>query len=158
MPAAALAASAVVAGCGGVSSSTAVGASASSTAALTIVKAALIKRADAICRHTDNVQKARLTTWEKRHPNASLLNTGEQEKALVYAAIPPLAAEIDAISALGVPQGGAPKVGAIVSGWRSALRKIEQKPSLLLEGGEGQFTAPDNLAAEYGFKDCAKAL
>jgi hypothetical protein len=153
----ALAASAAATGCGG-GSSTAAENQGSTSDTATITKAVLIKKGDAICRHTDDVQKARLAGWEKQHPKESLIETSVQQRALVYAAIPPLASEIEAIAALGLPKGQEGAVEAIVSGWRGALKGIEQMPSLLLEAGEGPFTQPDKLAGDFGFKDCAKAL
>jgi hypothetical protein len=138
----------------------------SSTAAVTqdpgdgpvITKAALIRQGDAICRRTDEIQRARLVSWERKHPQASLIYAKVQERALIFAAIPPLGSEIKSIADLGIPRGDKATVEPILDGWQAALKEIERKPSLLLEGGEGPFTEPDALAKKYGFKACAKAL
>jgi hypothetical protein len=153
----ALAISLVLAGCGG-SSSTAAGNGGGTSSRATITKAALIKKGDAICRRTDVAQKERLATYEKKHGGKPLVSPSAQEKSLAYAALPPIATEIEAIAALGAPEGEVASVDAIVSGWRGALKQLEQKSSLLLGTTEGPFTAPDKLAGEFGFKDCAKAL
>jgi hypothetical protein len=152
-----LAASAAVSGCGG-GSSTAADNQRSTVGGATITKAILITKGDAICRHTDVVQKKRFAAYEKKHAGESLLSSSAREKALAYAAMPPLATEIEGIATLGSPEGEVGVVDDIISGWRGALKRLEQKPSLLLSFTEGPFTRPDKLAGDFGFKDCAKAL
>lgn len=154
---AALMASLAISACGG-GSSTAAGTRASMGGGATITKAALIKKGDAICRHTDVEQKERLAEYQKKHGGKSSPLTVVQEKALAYAAIPPIAIEIEAVAALGAPEGEVAAVDAIISGWRGALKQFEQNHNLLVGTTEGPFTAPDKLAGEFGFKDCAKAL
>jgi len=135
----------VLASCGGGSSTAADHAS--------LTKAELISKADAICRHTDVVQKERLAAYEAAHPQEV-----QEEAELRQAAFPPIGTEIKRVAALGSPPGDALQMGKILSGWRTALEAVNRNPKLVEGLTEGPFQEPDKLAAEYGFKDCAKAL
>lgn len=123
-----------------------------------ITKAELIGRGDAICRKTDMTQKAAVNAYSKQNPG-KLLGKANQEVILKKVAFPPIAVEIEELSALGAPQGDEGVVDAIITGLETALDEAQSDPSTLLVGfGEGPFAKPDKLAGKYGFKDCAKAL
>ncbi len=141
-----LAAVIVLAGCGG----------SSAADDPSITKAELITRGDAICRQTDVIQKERLAAYEKAHPKV-FLGGAAGEKALRLTVFPPIGVEIKKVAALGIPGGDRVQLHAILNGWSNALKKVERKPAFVLTG-EGPFTRPDQLAARYGFKDCAQAL
>jgi hypothetical protein len=146
-----------LAGCGGGGSSDPV-AQASTVANVSVVtKAELIKKGDAICRHTDIVQKERIAAYEKKHPGVTLVGP-TAETVLRKVAFPPIAVEIEKVAVLGFPNGDEKQLKEILSGWKTALKETNQKPALVMGVGEGPFTRPDELAAKYGFKDCAKAL
>lgn len=121
-----------------------------------ITKAELIRRGDAICRETDETQRSALTTYEKKHGRA----TSPQgiANALVRVALPPIGREIAKLAALGAPRGDELQVEIILTELEKALKSAMRHPNTLLGTGEGEFDKPDELAAIYGFKDCAKAL
>ena len=152
---AAIAISVGLAACGGGSSSTDGGGS--TTADPGITKAELIKQGDAICTATDKKQDAALKAYEKKHPN-QLPDTATIEKTIKVVALPPIQAEIEELAALGAPAGEQLRVNQIIDGFEKAVKVATAKPGVLNEEGEGPFTAPDKLAAAYGFKACAQAL
>jgi hypothetical protein len=133
-------------GCGGGSST---------AAEVTITKAVLIKKGDAICRHTDTVQRERLASYETLNGGSPGTSTGQTLSPIV---LPPIATEIREVAALGSPKEAESQMSAIIRGWKAGLAKFEEKPSLLLASTEGPFVHPNKLAGEFGFKDCAKAL
>jgi hypothetical protein len=142
-----------VVGCGGSDSTAATKAPSSSSA---ITKGELIRKGDAICRKTDEVQKVAVAAYEKKHGKVRAL--GDVEKMLVKVALPPIETEIEELAALGAPRGDINKIHAIIDGFEKALHGAEKNPTTLLGSDEGEFAAPDKLAGIYGFKDCAKAL
>jgi hypothetical protein len=143
-----------LAGCGGNDSTAASNKGSPADGAIT--RAELIKRGDAICRKTDEIQKKALAAYEKKHGNAVAF--GDVEKALVRAALPPIRTEIDELATLGAPSGDELQIEIILTGFEKALKAAEAHPNTLLGTGEGEFATPDKLAGIYGFKDCAKAL
>lgn len=122
-----------------------------------ITKDDFIKKADAICRRTDSVQRKRLAAYEKAHPTVVVAGaTGE--KIVKMLLLPPIATEIQQIAALGFPRDTNQQLKPILAGWKAALRASERDPGLIMGFGEGPFGRPDKLAATFGFSDCAKAL
>jgi hypothetical protein len=153
----AVAALLALAACGGGSPSDTSGASGGTNAsAPAITKAALIKKADAICRQTDEVQRKAFNVYSKRH-EVVLGDTPKMRKAMTTVLLPPVEVELKEIAALGAPAVD-PDLGAIMTGWEKALRESLSNPSLLLGTGVGPFTKPDELAGKYGFKDCENVL
>jgi hypothetical protein len=144
----------IVAGCG---SSSGDGTQGRMSADSTLTKAQFIKRADAICRRTDTVQKEQLAAYEKAHPKLVLAGP-PGEKAVKAVLLPPIGTELQQIAALEAPGETQAQLAPIYRGWTAALRVVQRKPVLIMGFGEGPFTQPDRLAAAFGFKDCAKAL
>jgi hypothetical protein len=140
-----------LAGCG---DSTAASKASPSTSSIT--KAELIMKGDAICRRTDTVQRGAVAAYERKHGKVTAI--GEVEKMLAKVALPPIGTEIRELAALGAPDGNELQIKAIIVGFEKALKRAENNPGTLLGTDEGEFAAPDKLAATYGFKDCAKAL
>lgn len=121
-----------------------------------IIKAELIRQGDAICRKTDEVQRAALAAYEKKHGKTTSFE--EVETELVKAALPPIGREIEELEALRRPPGDEFQIEIILTELKKALKSAREHPNTLLGTGEGEFGKPDELAAIYGFKDCAKAL
>jgi predicted signal transduction protein with EAL and GGDEF domain len=153
----AMAALLVSSGCGGGEASGAAGISSSAAPATAAAKAKLIERADAICRKTDEDQKAALRAYFDRH-EVELTNSTEMEKAISRAEIPPLRSEIETIAAMPVPAGEEAAMSAIVAGWRQALKTAQEQPGAVFGFGGRLFEKPDELARRFGFEDCAEAL
>jgi hypothetical protein len=139
-------------GCGtGSSSATADGSSA------TITRAELINRGDAICRNTDQIQKAALAAFKNKHGSGPSQLDGEQ--LLIKFGFPPIKVEIRELDALGTPKGAGATIGEWLHELKEALRSAERNPKLFVQvGGSPEFIKADELAKKYGFKDCADAL
>jgi hypothetical protein len=126
--------------------------------ATAITKAELIKKGDAICRKTDEIQTSAWNAYGKKHPEV-MATKAAAIKALKKVGLPPIGTEIDELAALGAPGGGdQAKMTKILAGFERGLEALERKPSLGLKLTGGPFADPDQLAAQYGFKDCADAL
>jgi len=146
-----------IAACGGESSSDSSDANEGTNAsAPALTKAALIKKADAICRATDEVQRKAFNVYSKKH-EVVLGDTPKMRRAMTTVLLPPVEVELEEIAALGAPAVDA-EFAAVMSGWENALRESLRNPSLLLGAGVGPFTKPDELAGKYGFKDCENVL
>jgi hypothetical protein len=144
----------VLAGCGGGNSSTL--GDPGSTGEGAITKAELISKGDAICRRADKIRLERLHAYTKKHPESSYSVAG-LETEIKQAFLPPVAAEIEELVALEVPEGDAAELEKILKGFEKAVHMAEKKPRIILQP-TGPFQVPDELAARYGFKDCAQPL
>jgi hypothetical protein len=145
-------AAAILGGCGSGSSSATVDGSAA-----TITKAKLISQGDAICRKTDEIQKASLAAYKKERSSGALQLNNEQ--LVIKFGFPPIKAEIRELSALGVPAGDEATISEWLHDLKMALRSSERNPKLFIKvGGIPEFSKADELAKKYGFKDCADAL
>jgi hypothetical protein len=145
-------AAAVLGGCGnGSSSATAGGSSAR------ITKTELIDQGDAICRETDEIQKASLAAYRKQQSSGPLQL--DAEELVIKLAIPPVRAEIRELDALGAPEEDESTIAEWHHELKESLRSAERNPKLFVQvGGSPEFIKADELAKKYGFKDCADPL
>lgn len=146
-----------IAGCGQSSDTAATGNTQGASSGGAITKAALIRRGDAICAKTDKVQQASLVAYERKHPGAVRTPVG-LEAAISEAALKPIVTEIQELAALGAPAGEEATVSAMINGWERALEGAEGNPTVVMKPTGGPFKAPDKLATEYGFEECANAF
>jgi hypothetical protein len=122
-----------------------------------ISKSQLLKKGDAICEKTDKIQIAELNAYFKKHP-ASQKSKAAYVKMIRLAGLPPVANEIEKLTALGAPKGDGGKVGAILASYEKALKTAEANTVSILSVSGGPFAGPEKLAAQYGFKACAEPL
>lgn len=123
-----------------------------------LTKVVFIRKADAICKRTDEIQRGKLGEFTIKHPNAEATAKGNKEMVENFG-LPPLVAQVQKLAALGAPQGEEKEVQAIISGFEKAVEEGQEDPASLLESGAANpFSGPDELAAEYGFKECDSAL
>lgn len=124
-----------------------------------LTKAQFIKRADAICKKTDEDQLESYAQLNKK-ATAENLDTAEQEALFLKSALDSVEAEASQIEALGAPSGDEDQVAAIVEGMETATQQARQIPqsSEVLLKIEQRFASVDKLAAEYGLKECSEAL
>jgi hypothetical protein len=155
-----LAFASVVVGCGGSSDDS--NSSSAQPTSESLTKAEFIKQGDAICKATDEKQKAVLNAYlKKEKPEISSKEAEEalQIKMVEAAGLPPIQAEAEELGELEAPSGDEAEIAAIVAGIEEAAEKAKEDPTSLLEGApKGPFTDVDKLATEYGFKACNNAL
>jgi hypothetical protein len=166
---AAVASLALIAGCGGASGTETTGGSTAKATTLdakptsnknptSISKAELIKKGDAICQLTDQLQVTTLQKYEIENPKVDQSSKAVQERLVVAIGLPRIEGEAAKLAALDVPEGDEQEVEAIVKGIEAAVVKAEEEPAGVLKGGDNPFDEVDKLAADYGFKVCNNAF
>jgi hypothetical protein len=119
------------------------------------LKAAFLKKGDAICEKTDKEQEAGVSAYSKKHPKA-LFTKGSEQRVLVLAVgLPPIVKEANALEALEPPPGDEQQVEEIISAIRRATKEAEADPVEVGKGRPGPFARPNQMAKHYGFKACS---
>jgi hypothetical protein len=143
----ALAAAALVAGCGG-------GDDSGGTATGSISKAAFIKKVDAVCqRGTERMQRA-ILGFLKQHKDVKRPNKAQSEKLVGTAIVPSVKTEIEELKALGAPEGDEERVSAIVGALEEGLETAEGNPEAVVASSDAVFGISGRLAGEYGAEVC----
>ena len=150
-----------IAGCGDSSDATGEGTTASGTTAAedsgaTLTKALVIKKGDAICAKTDDIQRQGLEAFEKKNPGAVQTPKGLEE-VIVEVALPAVSTEIEELKALPAPSDEVAPLTSIYEAMEKALRSAEKNP-LSVGKSLGPFREPAKMAKFFGFRECANAL
>ena len=131
------------AGCGG-------GDSSSSTTAASITKDEFVTQGNQICTDGNKaIQTAAQQTFASGKPSQDDL-----EGFATDTLIPSVQGQIDAIRALGVPEGEEDQVSAFLDAAQADVDKATADPSLALSNGA--FNDVNDLASALGLKECAK--
>jgi hypothetical protein len=141
---------ALIAGCGGGSSTENGGGS--STENDVVLKAEFIKQGDAICKKGNEESETELDEFAKQKGFQSELSKDQIEEAVTAVLLPNLQRQAEELDALGVPAGDEDEVGAIIDSLEETIADIEKDPSTFLE--EGVLAKPIRLENAYGFKVC----
>jgi hypothetical protein len=154
----AVAASLVIAGCGGDDDETTADEGTSgatgATAAAPIALDDWIDQADTICsEETAAIDEAAAETFTQgEQPDEAALTEFAGETV-----IPSLQAQYDAISALPPPEGEEEAAEELLGSLQSAIEEVEQDPSALADqSAEGAFAEANALAAELGLRECGE--
>jgi hypothetical protein len=122
-----------------------------STSAM-ISKAEFLKQGNAICK---NGNKQIQAAAEQQFPKSSgRPSQAEQVKFATQTVIPNIQHQIDAIKALGAPEGDEATVETITSEAQSALDEAKKDPTVLASNGPGIFAKADKFANSYGLNAC----
>jgi hypothetical protein len=115
-----------------------------------LTKAEFLKQGNAVCKKgNDQIDKAANQTFGKKHPSQAELNTFANDTL-----IPVVQQEIDGIRDLNPPSEDADQVNAIVDEAQAALDKGKDDPSLLTSEKADPFKKANQLANDYGLKEC----
>jgi hypothetical protein len=146
----ALAAIVLVAGCGGSDSTT------DETASLT--KAVFVKQGNAICEAGNKEIDAdfeKLATEknlkENQRPPQSVL-----DEAAETILLPSIAKQVEAVAALGAPEGEEETIETFISNAEAELAKAEEDPSQLTEDDSELFTEVNAEARAIGLTACGE--
>jgi hypothetical protein len=144
----------VAVGCGGGDDSTTTdtgtsGATGASGAPLT--KEAFITQADAICKASgDAIGKQANQVFSGQQPSQAEVDQFANEVV-----VPGLREQLDGIRALTPPEGDEDQINAILDAVDEATNQVEADPSLLqASDNEGLFAQANQLAQDYGLKEC----
>jgi hypothetical protein len=115
-------------------------------------KVAYVKRADAICTKTNEIEANGITKWEVEHgakPGYTIKAPSRlQELKLI---MPMIRQEIRELAALKPPPGEEDEVDAFVSAYQEAAK---EKIADLLDGESDKYEKAFLLMRDYGFKTC----
>jgi hypothetical protein len=156
--AAALAAGLIAAGCGDddetttsaattTASTGATGATGATGEALT--KQEFIKQADQICASGDKTINEAFNGLGNGQPSDQ-----EFEQVITDTVVPEVQGEIDGIRALTPPAGDEDAVSAILNAAQGALDEVKDDPSVLQDQQGDPFQEANQLAKDYGLKEC----
>jgi hypothetical protein len=116
----------------------------SSTSALT--KQEFIAQADAICKKGNQ-------TVDKEGQKFFSQKGADPEQFVNKVFVPTIQSELDDVGALMPPAGDEDEVQNLLDAAQQALDKVKQDPALF-EQGQGPFKEANQLAADYGLKEC----
>jgi hypothetical protein len=120
----------------------------------TITKAQFIKKADETCAKAEARQLALVGKFSEQGRPPSKAN----EEALIrFAAVPPLNAEAEELSALPLPSEGSAQAEAFLRAFEAGIEGAEAAPGRLLERARNPFAKAEALAAQFGLKVCGGA-
>jgi hypothetical protein len=139
----------VAAGCGGDDDDEAAGTTAPSEP---LSRQEFVIAADAICASGDReIERQAAQTFGNQEPSEE-----EIEQFATDTIIPNIQSQVDQLRMLVPPEGDEEEVTAILDAAQSGVDEVEQDPSLAAEGSDagGAFTEANNLARDYGLKDC----
>jgi hypothetical protein len=149
----AVAALALIAGCGGGSDSSSTEATAGS-----LSKAEFVKQGNAICARGNKEIEEGFEEFGKEHhfSKQNEPTPAELEEAVEEVLIPKIRKEIDDIRALGAPSGEGSEVETILAAAEKGLEKGEEDPRAMIKEGEGPFKEANELSREYGLVKCGE--
>lgn len=144
--AALVALSALVAGCGG-------GDDGDTT--VTLTKAELIEKGDAICAKANKQSETEAEDFAKENDFELAGASKEQlEEAVAEVLVPSLNQQVEELDALGAPEGDEEQVEEIIVSLEDAAGEIEDDPALVFQGAV--LKEPSQLAKDYGFEVCGE--
>jgi hypothetical protein len=118
-------------------------------------KAEFIKRADAICRHTDQTILVGLRNFTQRRPGAE----GLPKKVIATVALPAIQKEAEEIGSLAPPAGDEQKLRKFVSEIEAGVKEAEQGDvERTFNNDHGTFRRVNKLGTAYGFNACNEPL
>jgi hypothetical protein len=135
----------VVTGCGGGDSS---------TATVSVSKAAFIKKVDAVCQKgTERMQRA-ILVFLKQHKDVKRPNKAQSLKLVGTAIVPSVKIELKELKALEAPEGDGERFDAIVTALEEGLETAEGNPEAVVSSSDAVFGISGRLAGEYGAEVC----
>jgi hypothetical protein len=137
--AAGLAAALVVAGCGSSDS---------------ISKAEFIKKADAVCKKGEEEVQKDFGAFAKTHENVKKPTEADYAELVDAVLVENVEDEVDAIRALGAPEGDEKEVEAMLKAREDSIKKAQANPKAVIRGNEDIFGEASKLAKAYGLKEC----
>jgi hypothetical protein len=142
----------VAAGCGSSSDST------TDTTVVVLTKTEFIKQGDAICAKGSEALSQEAEDFAKENNIDTEKPTKKQQEEVIETVVgPALQAQADELSELGAPDGEEDKTTAIVEALESGAEELEDNPGALLgSGGKSPLDKANELANEFGFKQCGQ--
>jgi ABC-type glycerol-3-phosphate transport system substrate-binding protein len=141
----------VAAGCGSSGDST-------SDTTVVLTKTEFIEQGDAICKKgSESLSKEAEEFAEDNDIDTEKPSEEQQEEVIETVVGPALQTQADELSELGAPDGEEDKTTAIIDALEAGAEEMEDDPGALLDSsGEGPLDKANELANEFGFKQCGQ--
>ena len=141
---AALAAGALVTGCGGGGDDNSTTAASTDTSGQTITKADFLQQGNQICKEGNDQMN------QQRQPdqNSSQAEVADYVQSTI---VPNVQNQIDQLKALGAPAGDEDQVNKILADAQAALDKLKSNPSSI---SDNTFAQANQEAHAYGLTEC----
>jgi ABC-type glycerol-3-phosphate transport system substrate-binding protein len=142
----------VAAGCGSSSDST------TDTTVVVLTKTEFIKQGDAICKKGSESLSQEAEDFADENDIDTEKPTKKQQEEVIETVVgPALQTQADELRELGDPDGEEDKMTAIVDALEAGAKELEDDPGALLEsGGKSPLDEANELANEFGFKQCGQ--
>lgn len=114
-------------------------------------KTEFLREADRICFASEARIEAAADDLARRRGGPSAAAVGRLAERVV---IPALETEVDAIRALGAPEGDEREVEAILDATAAGIESIRARPRALLDGVPAPLRRAQRLAEAYGSREC----
>lgn len=148
----AVAAIAIIAGCGGGSDSSSTEATTSS-----LTKAEFLKQGNAICAKGNKEIEEGFEEFQKENQLQKKRPTKAQlTEAIETIVLPKVRRQIEGVKALAAPSGEEAEVEAITDAAEEALEKGEEDPAALTSEKADPFAKANKLARDYGLVKCGE--
>ncbi len=140
----------VAAGCGSSSDD--------STTVVVLTKTEFIKQGDAICkRGSESLSQEAEDFADENNIDTEKPTKEQQEEVIATVVGPALQTQAEELGELGAPDGEEEKTTAIVDALETGAEELEDNPGALLESsGKGPLDKANELANEFGFKECGQ--
>jgi hypothetical protein len=134
------------------------GSSDDSTDTVVLTKTEFIKQGDAICAKGSKALSQEAEDFADENDIDTNKPTKEQQEEVIAAVVgPALQTQADELSELSAPDGEEDKTSAIIEALESGAEELEDDPGVLLKSsGKGPLDEANELANEFGFKECGQ--
>jgi hypothetical protein len=128
------------------------------TTVVVLTKTQYIKQGDAICKKgSESLSKEAEEFAEANNVDTEKPTKQQQEEVIETVVGPALQAQADELAELGAPAGEEARTAAIVDALETGATELEDNPGALLESnGKGPLDKANELANEFGFKQCGQ--
>jgi hypothetical protein len=126
--------------------------------ALVVSKEEFIRQADLICRAADEAQSRTVDAYEEKHKDFNKSGRRTYYTTLMkVVTLPSVKSQIRKLESLQAPAAEATKVGAIIAGWKAAVKEAEKDVFAAARWwvpARNPFTEISKASLAYGFWDC----
>jgi hypothetical protein len=150
--AAVVAFAAIGAGCGSSDDST------TDTDVVVLTKTEFIKQGDAICKKgSESLSQEAEDFADENNIDTEKPTKEQQEEVIETVVAPALLGQAEELNELGAPEGEEDKAAAVFEALEAGAEEMEGDPASLLESkGAGPLDKANELASEFGFKECGQ--
>jgi len=120
-------------------------------------KAEYIKQGDALCKKGSGEIEKEVETYAQENDISLKKEPSEEQLAAISedVIIPAVQSQLDGLKDLGTPSEDEAKADEVLDALEEGIEKGEEDPGAFVEG-EGTLGKANELAKEFGFKECGQ--